>query len=228
MGIFEKIDSFVDKGNAEIPQKTRKQKVKLYAEGLKVKITQVDFALERLAEFDNKADDTTISTGQGVFTIIDQVYFYSDTFWTFLYSSLDVLAQIVNQAMNLGFDEKTVSFNRVNSKLQGNRYVGRPIASKFDTCINSKAFKNLDRYRQCSTHRRQIYISEETRQVRTTAGYQISTTGPLTTVTRILCDNPLVLKPKTEQRRKIPDYMVKTRNKILKYIEQILRETNIT
>jgi hypothetical protein len=86
-------------------------------------------------------------------------------------------------------------------------------------------FKNLDRYRNCSTHRRQIYIEEETKQVKGTAGYESSSTGPVITVVRTLCDNPLGLNPKTDQKRKIPDYMVKTRKKILRHIEQVLKET---
>jgi len=225
MNTFDKIDSLMEQANNIIPQKTRKQKVKLYAEGLKAKITQMSFALEKLSEFDNKSDDTVMSTEQKSFTITEQVHFYSDTFWTFLYSSLDVLAQLVNQAMKLGFDEKNVSFIQVNSKLQGNKYKDKTIAKKFDECIKSKAFKNLERYRNCSTHRRQIFILEEMKKVKGTAGYQVSSTAPVTTVVRTLCDNPLELNVKVEQKRIIPDYMIKTKNKILEYINNILGET---
>jgi len=225
MSVFDKIDSFVDEARAIIPQETRSRKLKLYAEGLKAKITQVNFALERLSEFDNKTDDTTTSTAQDAFTITDQVHFYSDTFWTFLYSSLDVLGQVVNQAMNLGFDEKNVSFEQVNSKLQGNRYRQSGIAKKFAECVRSKAYKNVDRYRNCSTHRRQIYIQEEIKTVKGTAGYRTSSTGPIVTVVRTLCDDPYALSPKIDQRRKIPEYMEKTRRNILSQIEKILKET---
>lgn len=226
MTVFDKINSCVQRVNSNIPQKTRKQKVKLYAEGLKAKIIQVNFALDKLSEFNNKGDDTATSTAQDTFTITDQVYFYSDTFWTFLYSSLDVLAQVVNQAKNLEFDEKNVSFDQVNSKLQGNKYKESAVAKKFAECAKSKAFKNLDRYRNCSTHRRQIYIEEEIKKVKRTAGYQSSSTGPVITVVRTLCDDPLVLNPKTSQNRRIPTYMIKTRDKILQHIEQILKETH--
>lgn len=198
--------------------------MKLYTEGLKAKVTQVNFALDKLSDFSNISDDTTTSTGQDGITITDKVHFYSDTFWTFLYSSLDVLAQVVNQAMNLGFDEKNVSFDQVHSKLQGNKYKQSAIAKKFRECVKSNAFKNLDRYRNCSTHRRQIYIEEEVKKVKGTAGYQSSSTGPVVNVLRTLCDDALVLNPKTDQNRKIPDYMIKTRGKILQHIEQILKE----
>ena len=198
--------------------------MKLYAEGLKAKLTQVNFTLDKLSEFNNITDDSTTSTGQDGFAITGQVHFYSDTFWTFLYSSLDVLAQVVNQAMNLGFDEKNVSFDQVNSKLRGNKYKQSAIAKKFAGCVKSNAFKNLDRYRNCSTHRRQIYIEEEVKKVKGTAGYQSSSTGPVVSVVRTLCDDALVLNPKTNQNRRIPDYMIKTRDKILQHIEQILRE----
>ena len=225
MTVFDKINSCVDQVNSKIPQKTRKQKLKLYTEGLKAKIIQVNFALDKLSEFNNKTDDTTTSTAQDAFTVTDQVHFYSDTFWTFLYSSLDVLAQVLNQAMNLGFDEKNVSFDQVNSKLQGSRYKGSAVAKKFTECVKTNAFKNLDRYRNCSTHRRQIYIEEEIKQLKGTAGYQSSSTRPVVTVVRTLCDDPLVLNPKTNQNRRIPSYMTKTRDKILEHVEQILKET---
>lgn len=225
MSVFDKVDLLVDQANRIIPQKTRRRKLKLYAEGLKAKITQVNFALDKLSEFNNKTDETTTSTVQDAISITDQVHFYCDTFWTFLYSSLDVLAQVANQAMKLGFaDERQVSLARVNQKLQSGAYKASKISKKFADCIKSKAFKNVDRYRNCSTHRRQIYIEEITKSVRGTAGYQSSTTGPLVTVVRMLCDNPLELNPKTEQKRRIPEYMIKTREKILYYIEEMLKE----
>jgi len=224
MSVSEGIESLVRTADTAIKQKSRRQKVRLYAAGLRAKIRQAQLALQRLSEYDNRSDETITSTGQEEFSITEQVHFYCDTFWTFLYSSLDVMAQLVNQALSLKLKERDVTFKRVKSKLDRSKS-GSPIEKRFADCIRSKAFKNLDRYRNCSTHRRQIYMTEETKSVKGTAEYKSSTTGGIVTVVRTLCDNPLKLSPRTTQNRRIPKYMADTRDKILRHIELIVRET---
>lgn len=224
MSVRDTIDSLVEKANNTIPQKTRRRKVRIYSAGLKAKIKQAEFALQKLCEYEDKTDDTITSTGQDEFSITEQVEFYCDTFWTFLYSSLDVLAQIVNQALNFKLDERKVSFRKVESKLRST-HIGRPIQKRFTDCIGSNTFKNLDKYRNCSTHRRQIYIKEAIHLEKDTAAYKSSTAGPVVTVVRTLCDDPIVLTPKIDRKRTIPQYLIGTRDKILRYIELILKET---
>jgi len=224
MSVSDTIDSLVVEVDTTIRQKTRRQKVRLYSAGLKAKIKQADFALQKLSEYDNRSDEIITSTGEDDFLITEQVHFYCDTFWTFLYSSLDVLAQIVNQVLRLNLKERAVTFKGVKSKLHSRQNASR-IQKRFERCFSSKAFKNLDRYRNCSTHRRQIYMKEETKSEKGTAGYKSSTTGTVVTVVRTLCDNPLVLSPRTSQNRRIPKYMAETRDKILRHIELIVKET---
>jgi len=139
------------------------------------------------------------------------------------------LAQLVNQAMKLNLEEGIVSFQRVNTKLQGNTYKGSEIAKQSDACCRSYAFKNLDKYRNCSIHRRQIFIKETATSVSesVTDGYLATSTGPTVAVERILCDDPLYVKPMVEQGRSIPEYMVKTRDNILNHIQDILKEISI-
>ena len=43
-------------------------------------------------------------------------------------------------------------------------------------------------------------------------------------VTRILCDNPLTHNPKMEQNRKVPDYLKDTKQKIEKFIAEIIKK----
>ena len=229
MALSDTIDLLVERAITTGVSQYRQQRITLYAAGLKGKIRQTELALSRLTEFDNQSDEYTTSSVPDEFTIKERVHFYCDAFWTFLFSSLDVLAQIVNQAMKLGFEEGNISFKNVNTKLQGNTYKGTGIAKKFKTCCGSRSFKNLYRYRNCSIHRRQIFIKEKatSSSESVTNGYPSTSTGPIVNVERILCDDPLYVKPTVEQGRSIPEYMVKTQNNILNHIQNILEEISI-
>jgi hypothetical protein len=203
--------------------KTRKEKIKLYSEGLKAKLEQVQYALDQIKSFENRTDDLESTTAKDPFSITQKVNFYCDAFWTFLYSSLDVLSQITNQALKLQLDEEDVSFKSVNQKLQGNAHKDLNEAKAYLQCIKSHYYSNLDKYRNCSTHRRQIFVTESINKQISTPGY--STAPAITTVTRYLCDDPLKVKPKITIKRQIPKYMVDTKEKITKHIETILAET---
>jgi len=129
--------------------------------------------------------------------------------------------------MNLGLNEKNVSFSKVKDKLQGNQYVTTKVSKAYKDCYKSFAYRNLDKYRNCSNHRREIFIEEVSvsRSVKRTAGYTTTSTGGSSkTVTRILCDDPLTHNPKIERNRKIPDYMTETKQKIEKFIAEIVRK----
>jgi hypothetical protein len=124
-------------------------------------------------------------------------------------------------------NERKVGFKRLESKLRKSQF-GSAIQKKFTQCLNSNAFKNLDKYRNCSIHRRQIYIEEETRLRRGTAGYGSSATGQTVSVIRTLCDDPMALAPRMSQKRRVPDYMKTTRENIMNHIEAILQKTTLT
>jgi hypothetical protein len=221
MSVFDAADAFLQQSEGIVTQNKRKQKLKLYCEGLKAKARQAEFALQELAKLENQADATVTSTDTDEPSIQAKVEFYCDSFWAFLYSCLDVLGQVVNQGMKLGFDEKTVSFKKITNHFNTNQN-GSPEQTAFDECVRCNAFKNLDRYRNCSTHRRQIYVKEEVKFVRHSVGYQTITTGDNVTVERILCENPLDVRPRISQNRKIPDYLQTTRDRIFVLIEKIL------
>jgi hypothetical protein len=224
--IIQAINALIEKSKT-IQSKSRQAKVKLYCEGLKAKLEQVSFALSSVDSFSNRSDETVSTTEKNAPSIAMQVAFYCDTFWTFLYSSLDVLSQIVNQAMALDLKEKDVSFNQIKNKLGGNAYQNTEIYKYITECYKLRAFKNLENYRNCSTHRRQIYIEEvcETKSIRRTAGYNPTATTNNTTivVTRTLCDDPLTQKPQIKKKRIIPQYMAETQNNIIKAIKEIVK-----
>jgi hypothetical protein len=221
------IENLIEKSK-DISSKKRRDKVFLYSEGLKAKLEQVDYTLTYLEQFENRSDETESTTDENAFSINMQVHFYCDSFWTFLYSSLDVLSQVVNQTMKLELDEKNVSFLSVKGKLGGKQYNNTKVFKQYLATCNSYPYKNLEKYRNCSTHRRQIYIEEvlSSVKVKGTPGYSTTASGS-NSLKRLLCDDPLTLKPKMTQNRQIPDYMNDTKIKIIKSILGIVKAIEI-
>lgn len=114
-----------------------------------------------------------------------------------------MIAQVINQNMDLSIDEKKVSIKSAKRKIDSG-YSGHQVASVLNRIFRSNSFKNLEKYRNCSTHRRQIYIRAETVVIEETPGY--STTGEITSVKRLLCDDPLALTPSVSQQRELVAY----------------------
>jgi hypothetical protein len=224
--IYEQIDD-LKKRSSHILSERRMAKVELYCEGLKAKLSQIEYSLYRIDEFNNRSDKTESTTDTESPSITIQVNFYCDTFWTFLYSSLDVLSQIINQVMKLNLDERQVAFKNLHSKLKEVSNDNKLI-SQHEQCCKSRPFKNLDKYRNCSLHRRHIYTEEQclSSTVTRSAGYSIGSTEDTSNIVkRLICDDPYDPKPKLTQERAIPDYMIETKAKIYKYIIEILKAT---
>lgn len=177
--------------------------IQLYSQGVKTKLRNAEFALTMLRNLAGQSDDSIYIPG---FTVLDSIHFYIDSFFAFLYSSFDVIAQIINQKLNMAIDEQQVSFKRVKSKLDQN-YQGTILQQICFKLLATTFFINLERYRNCSTHRRQIYIESKTTTRSGTPGYSVS--GPLTIIERLLCDNPLILKPKLSQKKELIIYCSK-------------------
>jgi hypothetical protein len=209
-----------------ISQTRRKEKALLYAHGLKAKLKQSQFALHKLIGFENSSDRMTTTTSPDNVRIKEQVEFYCDAFWAFLYSSLDVLAQYINQVMKFDMNEKDVSFKAVLRKAESLR-PGDTISSSMRNCKVSRYFANLDKYRNCSTHRRQIFIEERTHSIERTDGYVTSTSEEVSTVERIICDDPLVIRPSINQNRRIPEYLNGAYNNITNRIEQMVEAITV-
>ncbi len=168
MTLFAQIDAWIIDAEGKIPQQGRKTKVRLYGEGVKSKLKQADYSLAQLTLYSNQSDDTTTTTDPEETSITDRVGFYCDAYWAFLFSSLDILAQVINQSQKLGLDEKDVSFKRIEQKLRTTPYMGTRLQQKVSACLRSFAFRNLDKYRNCSTHRRQIFTREHSIRMTTT------------------------------------------------------------
>jgi hypothetical protein len=162
------------------------------------KLRQADYALGQirsLATGEFTTGQSGISTALPGTSNEDRLHFYVDAFFAFLYSTFDVLGQVVNQAQGLGLKEKDASFKNVRNVLQNN---ASALSKKLVRVAKSRNFKKLEAYRNCSTHRRRIYI--ETTTVSGTSGYSLTPTVQLPK--HLLADDPLalVLKPKVTNR----------------------------
>ena len=216
--IFDLIDELIRKSKETIRHEASSKKIELYAEGLKDKLKQAQFAIERM---NSSLSDTDSSSGKVGFSTLEKAHFYCDAFWAFSYSSLDVTAQIINQVQGLQFGEDNVSFKGICEKVDSNS----PIRHKMERIRKLRFFKNLEKYRNCCLHRRSIYIKRDYAGVEHTAGYDVSSADdviPGSTVivkgdtievitTRLtLCDDPCRLTPRTGQNRELIEYCSKS------------------
>lgn len=217
--VIEQINSLVNQAEKTIQQSGRRHLIQIYAEGLKSKLTEADFAVSQLQRLRGLSDKLQTNTAEDA-TIEDRRYFYSDAFWAFLYSALDVLAHLGNQTLKLGLAENNTDFKKVNTKLQGNQHKDKEVAKLFRCCLSSHDFRRLDKYRNCALHRRHVYVEETFAGISGSRGY---TTGETQRVVHYVCDDAYNTKPSVEQKREIPDFMEKMRDNIVKHIVQILR-----
>lgn len=220
MGLFDDIEQVAKCAEEIISQQRRRRRIRIYAEGLKAKLWQAQYALDRAGELAGLSDTSVSSTEPHRPPFDKSCAFYCDSFWTFLDSSLDVLGQFLNQALHFDLDEQHVYFHQAANRIKQESSRFAALDQEMKCLKASDAFKNLRKYRNCSTHRRQICIEERTR--RRTPGYASSSGGAPEEVVRILCDNPLALTPSFRQNREIPAYMDKTQSRIHKAICDIL------
>lgn len=225
MSVQSVIDTFISESEDKISQITRKRAITLYGEGVKSKLNQANYCITELQALSGQSDLLSTSTVTDQLNITDKVGFYSDSFWAFLFSSLDIRSHTINQSLKLNIDEKHVSFKKVVSHLETTVHNNSALHEKLQALKKSIIFRQTDGYRNCSTHRRQICIQERIEMITHTVGYTTSTAG-VETVKRLLCDNPLETNPKINQNREIPDVMIKARNKIEIHIMGIIE--NIT
>ena len=182
----------------------------LYSTGLCAKLKNAEYALSKIRELYNKSDSSILTSG---FSNGDIFHFYLDSFFAFLYSAFDIIAQVINQKYRLRLNEDRVSFKSVERNLNQS-HQNSAIYNHVRNTLNKRFFKALDKYRNFSTHRRQIYIQNRTTQVSGTPGY--TTSAEITRIERIICDDPLVLVPTVNKNRELITYCSDILNKTLK------------
>ncbi len=201
MEVYDIINEMAERISVNEPTKVSKR-IKLYSSGVIAKIQHADYALTKLKELSAQSDAS--STNQNIeFTVSERLHFYVDSFFAFLYSSFDVIAQVINQKLHLNKDERKVSITSIKGAIDNN-CSGITLNTILDQLFRSNWFKNLDKYRNCSTHRRQIYIRAKTITIEETPYY--NATSELTTVERLLCDDPFSLNPTVRQERELISY----------------------
>jgi len=201
---------------------------RLYAEGIKAKLQATRFAfenirgLEHVEERAQIQDDTTTLTKQSLLSEEDKVNFYCECVWDFLRSSLDILAQLVNELRLLNLNERHVDFKQVANKLKSSSQ-GTPLEKAVNNCRRSDAFRNLEEYRHCSIHRRRVFIETRTHTTSTTGtrDYYNYAGSSITTVERHLCKNPWDLQPIVDGKRPVVGYC----EYLLQAIERRIRTT---
>jgi hypothetical protein len=214
----ETIAELAESLSKKVP-KRYKQKILLYTNGISAKLSNAYYSHSNLIALKNLPDDYS-STDDLDVPVPDRIHFFTDSFFAFLYSSFDVTAQVINQKLRLGIDEHRVSIKKVKEEID--KMTPVPSLKRIlDSLFKSKYFKNLERYRNCSTHRRQIYLKTTTVSVSETPGY--TSTAKLTEVKRILCDDPLSLNPTVRQSRELISYTSELYNKVEKEIYIILK-----
>jgi len=199
--------------------KRKTRKIKIYINGLYGKFENAEYALDKIKEITQETGTYSVYTSE----IDPEIHFYVDSFFAFLYSCFDVLAQILNQYYEelneLNLKERQISFKRILCVIKDN-HLNLPVNAEFEKVVLSRYFRNLDKYRNCSTHRHQIYIEREQTTISVTSGYTF--TGELTTIQWVICDDPLKLKPSIKQRRDLYNYSKRMYDDIKGKIENII------
>lgn len=209
----KKIEEWVNNESNKIASR-----INLYGSGLKAKLRQAEFALNTLKGLIDQDYSRTTSTQNNSFSHEDKIHFFVDTFFSFLYSSFDILAQIINQRYKLGQDERKVGFKSIIIIL-GGQNPRSPLHNLLEKVPNKYFFINLDKYRNCSLHRRQIYITTTTTSITETPGYSTPFSGIF--IRRFLCDDPYFISPKLNQKRVLLDYCADVFNKVIIEIKNI-------
>ena len=195
------------------------RKIKIYINGLYGKFENAEYALDKIKEITQETGTYSAYKPE----IDPEIHFYVDSFFAFLYSCFDVLAQILNQYYEelnrLNFKEKQISFKRILYEIKDNQ-LNLPVNAEFEKVVSSRYFRNLDKYRNCSTHKHQIYIERQQTTVSVTSGYTF--TGELPTIQWIICDDPLKLKPSIKQRRDLYNFSKRMYDNIKEKIENII------
>jgi Cthe_2314-like HEPN len=217
MSLYVKIDEMcrVERANNSARISDR---IQLYAEGTKAKLKNAEYALSKIRDLSTRNDAFTDST-EPDFSISEKLQFHVDSFFAFLYSAFDIISHAINQKYRLTRDEREVSFDKVKRALDS-RHQGSPIQQAYYEISKKIFFKNLDNYRNCSTHRRQICIRTTRIDVTATAGY--STSENFATMVHVLCDNPLSLAPRFTQRREVVAYCSRVLTLGMSEIENII------
>lgn len=197
------------------------QKVSLYSESVKAKFGQVHWSMAVLREIEHAPNVEGSASSLEVWNKIgtnDKIVFFCECFWDFLRSSIDVAAQLVNELRSLSISEDKVSLSEVRDKMMPTMST-TPLFKAIKSLEKSWAFKDLNSYRHCSTHRRQVCIFElPSNPLPLTRVYEYLSESTTGVMNRYLCGNPSSLKPRLSLKRPVVEY----NERMLKEVERRL------
>ena len=195
--------------------------VKLYADCIKAKFYQARWSLDVLREIEhipNIKESTSSQEAWYRITIDYKLQFFCECFWDFLRSSVDITAQLINELKVLRIPETEVTFYKVLENMSSPPSTAL-LFKAIKSCKSSWAFKELNSYRHCSTHRRQVCIFESpTSPSIVTKSYEYVSESATKKVNRYLCSNPWSLNPRSSLKRPLVNY----NERILETIEKRL------
>ncbi len=195
----------------------------LYARGVKAKWEQVLYSLETikalqapLLQFDSGSSDDFVSnvSRQDLENLEMRIRYHCDAFWTCLYSTLDIVAQMTNAIMGNPCDEQDASFNWLVGYLRDTE-LASPLQTQIQTLRDSRAFGNLSAFRRCNIHRRPIYIQRQ--DISGTPGYV-----GIHNYRWLICDDPLDINPTVSQQRDLVPFIEGTLASISRCLDLIL------
>jgi len=198
------------------------EKAKLYSVATKVKFAQARWSLEILREMEHLPDIKGDATSQDILSRIsttEKIVFICECFWDFLRSSIDIEAQIVNELKSLNLDEDNVSLSAVRAKMMPTLSMTLLFKALIN-CERSWAFNELNSYRHCSTHRRQVEIFQlpSSPSPQPITGVYAYMDGFASGMNRYLCVNPSCLRPQANLKKPLVEH----NERILKEIERRL------
>jgi len=178
----------------------------LYAQQVEAKFKNARYSLHKL-----RGLERPIIVGSGTILSeplnnVEKVNFYCDCFWDFLRSSIDILAQLINELTSRTLDERSVDIKKVAQNINPSSYP--QLKTAVDYLLRINVFNTLEDYRHCSMHRRQVYIETiaQESEILGTRGYDVSTDSSTsekkqTQYISHICRNPWDLTPDVDYSR---------------------------
>lgn len=188
---------------------TRRKQLRVYVESLNERIISLRYAFAQAQRYSE--GPPTTETYAPFSDRPQKRDFYTNAFWAFSYSCLDILAHVVNMIHPLVNDESKIGFNWAakNYKDLPKKYQGQATSIPAQTVdvmakiAKSRYFARLSRYRQCCLHRRAVCIMEETTTRKLSTAYTESTAPHESPIVALICDDPDNIKPKFDKKRSI-------------------------
>jgi hypothetical protein len=196
--------------------KRRLDALRIYSEGVKDELRQAERALANIKQITQGSIGAASDSEREV-----ELAFMIDAYFAFSRAAYDVMGQWINQASDLGLDERKAAFATVAEQLD-KESGAQALAGVLRTIRKSNYFCQLDDYRNCCLHRRSICLKSQSTKSKLTAGYR--TTGPVVHELFGLCDDPLALNAKFGRQLEVSGYCESMLGHVEKHMIRICKE----